>query len=197
MKLIIIDGLDAAGKDTHAQLIKEGLKSNGEKVIVRSHPENDNIFGRMAKNSLFGSNKIDKLSASFFYALDILRTIKNCYRKDKCDTLILVRYLMGTAYLPYPFSKLSYRLFKKILPTSSYMFLLDLKPKEALKRLEDRGRKEIFENQNDLDKVRNEILRLADGDWHIINTERPIEDVYHDIETILNGNLKKITQQQG
>ena len=51
MRLIIVDGLDGVGKDTHAQLIRQRYEKKGEKVIVRSHPESDNFYGRTAKKA--------------------------------------------------------------------------------------------------------------------------------------------------
>ena len=54
MRLIIVDGLDGVGKDTHANLIKKRYEEKGEKVAIRSHPTSDNYFGRKAKNALLG-----------------------------------------------------------------------------------------------------------------------------------------------
>lgn len=185
MKLIIIDGLDASGKDTHAKIIKKRFESEGYNVLIRSHPEDDNYFGVKAKKALSGSNKKDKLMASLYYFLDVLRSL-NYYQKEKYDKVIIVRYLMGTAYLPFPLSAITYKIFKKILPISQYMFLLDVDPEEAFSRLEKRENKEIFENLKDLSRVREKILNLVDGDWHIIDTNKPIKDAAEEIKKLLN-----------
>ena len=92
MRLIIVDGLDGVGKDTHAQLIKERYERKGETVIIRSHPESDNFYGIKSKRALLGKGKINRLIASVFYALDVLRSLRQYYRIKKCDTLIMVRY---------------------------------------------------------------------------------------------------------
>ena len=76
MRLIIVDGLDGVGKDTHAQLIKNRYEKKGEKVVLRSHPESDNFFGKKAKKALLGHGKIDKLQAALYYMLDVLRSIR-------------------------------------------------------------------------------------------------------------------------
>ena len=132
MRLIIIDGLDAVGKDTHAQLIKKRYEKKGERVIVRSHPESDNFYGKKAKKALLGQGKINKFRAAVFYMLDVLRSVKKYYGKKDYDTLIMVRYLMGTAYLPPKLSKMAYRLFANFVPTSKYMFFLDASPENLL-----------------------------------------------------------------
>jgi len=183
MRFIIIDGLDGAGKDTHAHLIRERYINKGDSVVLRSHPENDNTFGIKAKNSLLGEGKLNYIKASMYYAFDVIRSVRKYHGKG--DTLIVVRYLMGVAYLPLPLAKLFYKFFSTILPTSEYMFFLDVEPEESLKRLSRRNEKEMFENLDDLVKVRGKALKLANN-WNIINTCQPIKDVQKQIENILD-----------
>ena len=182
MRFIIIDGLDGAGKDTHAELIRKRYLEKGDSVILRSHPEEDNSFGRKAKNSLLGKGKLNYIKASIYYALDVIRSVR--MYAGKGDTLILVRYLMGVAYLPLPLAKLFYKFFSTILPTSDYMFFLDVEPQESLNRISKRNEKEMFENLDDLIKVREKALKLVNN-WNIINTGYSIEHVQKQIEKIL------------
>lgn len=185
MRLIIIDGLDGVGKDTHAKLICKRYEQKGDEVIIRSHPESDNFYGIKAKKSLLGKGKINRLRASIFYALDVLRSIRIYYRKPKHDTLIIVRYLMGNAYLPKVIGKIAYKIFEKFVPISDYMFFLDASPDELLKRISRRKEKEMFETYDALVEVRKKALNLAKG-WHIIDTIEPIENTYAKIEIILD-----------
>ncbi len=184
MRLIIIDGLDGAGKDTHANLIRDRYLEKGDNVILRSHPESDNSYGINAKVSLLGEGKINYIKATIYYALDVMRSIKIYHGRG--DTLIFVRYLMGVAYLPMPLAKIFYGFFSKILPTSEYMFFLDVEPEESLKRIATRAEKEMFENYEDLLKVRKKALKLANN-WNIINTSRSIEEVQEQIDRILDN----------
>lgn len=185
MHLIIVDGLDGVGKDTHAQLISNRYEQKGEKVIIRSHPESDNFYGIKAKKALLGKGKINRLKASVFYALDVLRSLRIYYRKPKHDTLIIVRYLMGIAYLPKVSGRLAYKVFERLVPTSDYMFFLDASPEELLKRISKRNEKEMFETYDALVRIRGKALDLARG-WNIIDTAQPIEKTYSQIETILD-----------
>ena len=73
------------------------------------------------------------------------------------------------------------------------MFFLDVEPDELLKRLLERNEHEMFENLNDLIKVRHKALALSDG-WHIINTGNSIEDSQQDINKILDSLDKEITK---
>jgi len=185
LRLIIVDGLDGVGKDTHANLIKERYEKRGEKVIIRSHPASDNYFGIKAKKALLGKGKINRLKASVFYAFDVLRSIRLYYRRPKHETIILVRYLMGIAYLPKVSGRIAYRVFEKLVPTSKYMFFLDATPKMLMERIKKRKEKEMFETYGALKRVRKKALDLAEN-WHIIDTSESIEKTYEKIEIILN-----------
>ncbi len=185
MRLIIVDGLDGVGKDTHARLIKERYEKKGENVIIRSHPESDNFYGMKSKKALLGKGKINRLVASVFYALDVLRSLRRYYREPRCDTLILVRYLMGTAYLPMGLAQFAYGVFERFVPTSDYMFFLDASPKELLERINIRKEKEMFETYDELVRVREKAINMARG-WYIIDTAQPIEDTFSCIEDVLD-----------
>ena len=185
MRLIIVDGLDGVGKDTHARLIKERYEKKGDKVIVRSHPESDNFYGQTAKKALLGQGKINRLKASLFYALDVMNSLRRYYRRPTSDTLIMVRYLMGTAYLPRRLTKTGYRFFEKLVPTSQYMFFLDATPEELVERIKQRSETEMFETQEAFLKVRAKALDLVQG-WYIINTGQSIEQTFGAIEKVLD-----------
>ncbi|HDS58877.1 MAG TPA: thymidylate kinase [Thermoplasmatales archaeon] len=183
MRFIVVDGLDGAGKDTHAQLIKERYAARGETVLVRSHPTDDNRYGRRAKRALLGRGKRNHLKASVYYALDVIRSIRRYY--GTADTFIVVRYLLGVAYLPLPLARVLYKLFQAFLPTSPYMFFLDVEPVESLRRLQKRQEQEMFETLEGLQTVREKALHLVEG-WHIVHTNRPIEDAHAAIDAILD-----------
>jgi dTMP kinase len=122
--------------------------------------------------------------------LDVIRSVR--LYQNKADTLIMVRYLMGVAYLPLFLAILLYKFFSLVLPTSQYMFFMDVDPEESLKRLSLRDEnKEMFENINDLIKVREKQLSLAKN-WYIINTSNSIEDVQRQIELILDHLDKEV-----
>jgi len=181
MRLVIIDGLDGVGKDTHAELIGKKYEDLGQKVVIRSHPSIDNFFGRKAKKALLGQSKSDKIKASVFYMFDVLRSIRKYYRREDIDTLIMVRYLVGTAYLPEKLARFGYRFFYNFVPTSDYMFFLDAEPETILKRIHERNELEIFETHDNLVKVRRKALKLVEG-WYIVDTSGSIEDTSSIIE---------------
>jgi dTMP kinase len=185
-----VDGLDGVGKDTQGRLIAEYYENNGEHVILRSHPSIDNYFGKKAKKALLLSGKINKLNASVFYMLDVLRSIRKYYHPQKKGTLIMVRYLMGTAYLPRRLVHFGYSFFEHFVPISPYMFFLDAPTKEILDRIKQRSENEIFETYDALEKVRRKAMSLIDN-WYIIDTSGTVNDTFSGICLILKDLDKK------
>ncbi|MDO8870835.1 MAG: thymidylate kinase [Methanobacteriaceae archaeon] len=183
MRFIVIDGLDGAGKDTHSRLIVEKYVSKGENVVFRSHPESDNKYGLKAKKALLGQGKKNKIKAAFYYAADVIRSLRLYYGKS--DTLIFSRYLMGVTYLPLKLAKVFYFVLEAILPTSHYMFFLDVTPEESLRRVSTREETEMFENLEDLKKVRFKALKFTKG-WYVVNSCGTIENVQKQIDIILD-----------
>lgn len=182
MRFIVFDGLDGSGKDTHAKFIAERYQSKGETIVIRTHPS-DSFFGKKAKQSLLGRGKINHIKASIFYFLDVMNSLFRYY--GKADNVIFVRYIGGVFYLPSPFAKFLYRFFSAILPTSDYMFFLDAEPEVLAKRISSRKEKEMFENLEDLRKVRERALKILKG-WHIVRTDREIKETRTEIERILD-----------
>jgi dTMP kinase len=180
--LIVIDGLDAAGKSTQALWLYEHLHRSGKTVFLRVHPATDNFAGAKARTFLLAKGKSAHFASAVFYMLDVVRSIL-LYSWREYDYLIFERYLMGTAYLPAPLHWIAFHLFSLIVPTSDLMFFLDISPDEASRRIaQERGRREMFENLEDLKRMRRKALSLAlTGRWIIIDANSPIETVQKEI----------------
>src|SRR4030067_2019114 len=114
--LIILDGLDASGKSTQAELLAMYLNKLHKTYLIRSHPNDDNWFGVKGREYLLLEGKKAHISASLFYLIDVIRSVL-LYDWRRIDCIIFVRYLMGTAYLPSPLHKLAYLFFSKIVPS--------------------------------------------------------------------------------
>ena len=182
MKFIVIDGLDASGKSTQAKLLSSFLKKRGLTVFLRKHPSNDNIFGTRTKYFLGHKGKSAHLNAALFYMFDVIRSII-FYSWRRFDYIIFVRYLMGTAYLPRSLDRIAYHFFAAIVPSSSFMFFLDVSPAEAHRRVSLRRKElEMFESLEELQKIRQKALSLAlEDEWIIVNADRPINRIQEDI----------------
>ena len=70
MKFIVIDGLDGSGKDTQINLLADMYKKQGKNVVIRSHPCNDNRYGRKSKEALVKTGKFNHIKATIYFGLD-------------------------------------------------------------------------------------------------------------------------------
>lgn len=179
MVFVVIDGIDGSGKSTQAKKLCRLISHQGKTYIIRTHPSNDNFFGRMSRGYLLLEGTKARISASIFYLLDIIRSVI-LFKWKPVDYHIFVRYLMGTAYLPKHLYKLGYYFLKTTVPKPTHMFFLDVTPEEAFKRIEkNREQKEMFESLEKLVETRNNALELAlTGDWKVINGNQTQEFIH-------------------
>jgi len=190
---IVIDGLDAAGKSTQAFELCNFIRNHGRTVQVRFHPSSDNPFGTEAKQFLYAKGKSAHFAAALFYMIDVIRSIV-LYSWRSYDYTIFVRYLMGTAYLPPPFHYIAYQFFLAIVPTSHYMFFLDVSPTVAERRLrKNREKLEMFENISDLERARLKALSLTStGKWIIVNANESMKIVQKSIRRSLASTKNEL-----
>ncbi len=169
MRWIVIDGIDGSGKSTYARWIKEHYESLGETVLVRIHPS-ERFLGLLTRRTLQGKGRMLRLLASLLFIGDVLSSLRSLRRDgERYDTIIYVRYLMATAYLPERYVQLGYDFFTRILPVPRRLLLVDIDPQVALRRIEKRNEaKEMFEDIESLRKIRRKVLRLARNGWTVI-----------------------------
>ena len=180
--LVVIDGLDASGKSTQAEMLVEHLKRSGKTYILRSHPSEDNFFGVKGRDYLFIEGKKTHIAASLFYLADVIRSIV-LYSWRRVDYVIFVRYLLGTAYLPAPIHKFTYNFFARIVPTGDSLIYLNVSPAEAFRRIvNNRIKTERFETIDELSKTVDKAMALvSDGKWVILDGDRSISEIHKDI----------------
>lgn len=178
MVLIVIDGLDASGKNTQALNLYRVLTKKGKTVYLRYHPSDDNFFGIKTKQFLSMQGRNAHFASALFYMLEVIRSIL-LYSWRRYDYIVFVRYLMGTAYLPSPLHKIAYHFFAFAVPTSNLMFFLDVSPAQAHRRIEKaRNEREMFETLEELRKIREKAISLASlGKWTIINADKRVSEV--------------------
>lgn len=94
-KLIVIDGVDASGKETQTKLLLQKLQDRGKKVRMISFPAYDNpssTLVRMYLNGDFGKNPddVNAYAASSFFAADRYATFKQDWGRDYMDDVIIL-----------------------------------------------------------------------------------------------------------
>ncbi|MGQ9588210.1 MAG: thymidylate kinase [Thermoplasmata archaeon] len=190
-RLIVVDGLDGCGKDTHAERMREFLEAKGERVSIVSHPS-ERLFGRLSKRSLQGSGPVARLFASLFFTADVLMSVRWYRRQRPGGVVIFVRYLLGTAYLPAALAPSGYQLFRKLLPFPNLAFFIDIEPEVAIRRIVARGHKpEMFETRDRIAAVRAVAKRLVSQDWVIVDNSEDGERPFRDVEKVLETRFPR------
>ncbi|MDI3502960.1 MAG: dTMP kinase [Archaeoglobi archaeon] len=190
-KFIVMEGIDGAGKGLQCRLLGERLAESGKKVFITEEPTKGRI-GELIRGYLKEHDAPPELMALLFAAdrkehvEEILNLLKRGY------TVISERYL---------FSSLAYQSSQgvdegwiweinrfAILPDIA--ILLDVSPEVSLKRLsESRERKEIFENEEFLRRVRGKYLEIFTREDErmrtirriIVHAERTPEEISEEI----------------
>ena len=170
MVFVVVEGIDASGKTTQALRLRDRLEERGYTVYARFHPEGDNWAGVRARRFLLVEGRSAHFAAAMFYIADVLRSvILTPWRAN--DYVVYVRYLMGTAYLPFPLGAFAYHFFATFLPRPRHTIFLDVDPQEAHKRVALReSDREMFESQEQLEKISSRALKLArSNNWTIVD----------------------------
>lgn len=179
-----MDGLDGSGKDTHAERIRTLLESEGTRVILVSHPSK-RFFGRMSKRFLRGTGSVARFFATLFFTADILWSVR-WLKGVEGETVIFVRYLMGTAYLPRHLAPFGYRFFRKYLPFPDLALFIDIEPKVAMRRIAARGlAHEMFETLDKLEAMRKVAQQLASSEWVTVDNSEDGKGPFREVERLL------------
>ena len=72
-KIIVIEGIDGAGKATQAKLLKEALEKEGKEVSIYSYPDYSSVYGERIKSFLYKkiNLKVDELF--MLYIIDMVK----------------------------------------------------------------------------------------------------------------------------
>jgi len=163
--------------------------ARGEKVVTVSHPS-ERLPGRLSKRALEGSGPIARAFATLFFTVDVLMSVRWLRAVRFDGTIIFVRYLLGTAYLPPALAPYGYAFFRRLLPFPDIAFFIDIDPRVAHTRIQSRGhRGEMFETPYRLDQVRRVATRLAEEEWVRIDNSTEGEAPFAEVEKVLSERL--------
>lgn len=184
LRFIVVDGLDGCGKDTHAGRMKILLEAEGNSVSVTSHPSG-RPFGRISKRFLREAGPLARLFTTLFFTADVLVSVRELKRRGD-RTTILVRYLLGTAYLPEALAPMGYRVLRDILPFPDLAIFIDIEPEIAHRRIGARGHTpEMFETPEKLASVRRIAKTLTAQEWVTIDNSEEGERPFKELERVL------------
>ena len=217
-RLIAIDGVDASGKQTHAELLYEKLKNEGIYVRKVSFPAYDKPSSALVKMYLSGEfgktpGDVSAYAASSFFAADRFATFRTDWGKEYNDGAVIIADRYVSSNMIHQASKLEdvqkaefldwldsleYEIYG--LPRPDVTVFLDMPPEYGAKLMKDRdnkfsgtGEKDIHERDYDylLKSYENACFVAEKYNWQKISCVRGGE-----VRTIeeINDELYKIVK---
>ena len=190
--LIAIEGLDQSGKETQAQLLRDGLRAAGHKARLVAFPDYGTSIGEEIARALQGERE---------YGPDVMQLLYMANRYErKAD---IERWLAGGVILVcdrYVASGIAYgeandldsawlAEVQKFLPRAALTIVLDISPEAAVQRKavdRDRYERDLALQQ----RVRDSYLRQAEQpDWVRVDGERPKSVVAEEIASVVASRL--------
>lgn len=169
---IIIEGIDGAGKSTVMEYVRQEIEDLGYKTLMTVEP-GDNYLWKAWLKSL--KLKEDNLVVHYQgVAARLAFWLSGPGRKASEDGAIVIsdRSYISTLVYQGHYDRF-FPIYSKILPYHN-AFLLRIKPKTALERIQERGTDDLdvpLEHLTDLEEKYENLFALHQPDFQIVNVE--------------------------
>ena len=206
-KLIVIEGVDASGKQTQTELLYKYMTSLNDKVIKIEFPDYESASSapvKMYLNGDFGKDagSVNPYAASTFFAVDRFASYKTKWERKYRDDYIIIADRYVTANMIYQASKLAdandkqafcewvcdFEYKKLGLPVPDLKIFLDVKPEISFELMAKRKNKFTGEEALDIHENDKEYLIKT------YENARFIADNYGfiTVDCVRNGALRSI-----
>jgi len=191
-RFVSFEGIDGSGKTTVIKEVSSILISKGYRVKVTREPT-DSSVGKCVQHCI--ETQADPTVTAFTFISDRIIHGKQILEwLEHYDIILCDRYAESTyayqgsqlhEHMENPIHWLK-ELSKNRFPLPDQVFLFDIQPEQAMKRIQ--GREELipFEKVSFLSKVRKQYLDLAKDDRFVII------DASHSLDTIIKQCIKEI-----
>ena len=187
-KFIVIEGLDGSGQTTQLELLKEYLKSKGQKVHMTAEPTN-NIVGGLIRGFLTKQWQISNTGKQLLFCADRAHHLESeiIPAMENGHIVISSRYYFSTIAFGSLNNDIKWlEALNEKFPQPDAIFFLKVSPKECISRInKTRFRKEFFEEEKKLKKVLETYLKICRYKKYknvfVIDGEQSIEKVHQDI----------------
>jgi len=192
LPLIVLEGIDRAGKDTQTKLLAENLRRAGKTVNCISFPDYSTRLGREIRGFLKGK-------VAFRPKVRQLLYVANRWEReaDISKWLKEGNYVIADRYIPaglvYGMANgldLDWMLgLEEGLPKADLVLVLDVAPEVAAKRGKD---KDVYEKDVEFQR-RTRSLYLELGErlgWRIVNGEKSPTEVAEEVSRLVQETLQ-------
>jgi dTMP kinase len=190
-KIIVIEGIDGAGKATQAKLLKEELEKKGKKVSMYSYPDYSSIYGERIKSFLYKRINLEVDELFMLYIIDMVKDRGRIIEEAKKGNYVIIDRFFFSTIAYQSAGGFSYENGKEIvklldMPIVYKVFYINVPVNISMQRKEkQKGKMDVdkFEsNKNFLsnvltfyDKLKNECFHAKA--WEEIDGSKSIEEI--------------------
>lgn len=192
-KIIVIEGIDKAGKTTQSRLLMDALKYNGKLCICLDFPDYTTPIGTEIKAFLDGKRGYPDQTKLMLLSANRWERRKDIQSMLESGTIVILnRYYHSN--LVYGISK-NLKLnwlqnLDKGLPREDLCIVLDVS--RAVSKSRSRHTLDLFESDDLLlEKVQRNYKKLARRfKWKVVNANGPREEVSRKVMELVKANVK-------
>ncbi len=165
---IVFEGIDGAGTTTQIRLLREKVQNlNLKKNFFFTQEPSSSPTGIFLRSMLKGDVKCTNETAAYLFAADRNEHVKGSLKTEENNLVSGIQKACENGNIVisdrYFFSSLAYqstdcppevpRLLNSLFPLPELLFYFEITPETALKRVDGRGEREIYEKQDFLTKT--------------------------------------------
>lgn len=191
-RIIVLEGIDKAGKGTQCTLLYNALKKTGMDCIILDFPDYSTTIGKEIRLFLDGRRSYSKEVQHLLLSVNRWEKKEDIEKIRKSGTMIIMdRYYQSN--LVYGLSHnldLNWLInLDKGLPQEDLVIILEIDPETSYKRVNHN--RDIFEkNLEFLLTVKQNYRQLAKVyEWEIINGEEKVEQIHNKICGLVKEKL--------
>lgn len=192
--LIVLEGIDGAGKTTHARLLAEWLSEKGYEVHLTKEPTNGEV-GAMLRRQLVEKAFHPATLALLFAADRVEHTEKEIKPMIEAGKIVVSDRYLESSICYQAAAGLSVEWIESInrwALKADLTILLDVDVQTAMSRLGNKLR-DRFEDEEFLGKVRKIYLERAKSKGYpVVDATHPIGDVQAEIRKIVGSFIEQV-----
>ena len=191
--LIVLEGIDGSGKDTHIKFLVEEMRQRGYKVVETEEPSRNRVGTFLKRYQMRDEKRLPAEAEALLYAADRFDHLKTVIEPAlrRGDIVISNRYFYSSlAYQGSVDVDLDWiREMNMFAMKPDLAVLLDILPEYSLQRL--KRRRTVFERVENLRRVRDIYIQLVKtGELVSVDANRSKKAVQEELLGLVEGLLE-------
>jgi dTMP kinase len=202
-KLFVIEGGDGCGKQTQSRLLVDAIKKMGAEAIYTDEPSAGGLGDRIRADLASTGTHLSARTLQILFTGDRSQHVEEVIEPalEKGMHVVADRYWPSTVAYGSALGMKKEEVEALIninfgmFPKPDMVFILDLAPDTAAKRVQARGR-QIDRHEKDmklqtaLRQTYKELAKRFGDGWHVIDASRTKEEIHREIMSFVEKSLK-------